>query len=151
MNYKVLIQQTRVESQALEHVTQALETVLGWAIECEDISRKLSSVRFYTELYQRHLERLFVLEEVGGYMEGVLSLRPEMANQVDVLQQQHEEFRAAVRRSVMRIDLATPSQVVQFDATCQKLRVTINQVLEHIRRENELLVDSLQQDTGGEG
>jgi hemerythrin-like domain-containing protein len=151
MNRNQLIQQTTVESQALEHVTRALEVILGWTSEGHDISRKLSSVRFYTELYQRHLERLFALEEVEGYMETISSLKPELANQVDDLKREHEEFRAAVRWSVVRIDLASPTQLVQFDATCDKLRVTINQVLEHIRRENELLVESMQQDTGGEG
>ena len=150
MNQELLIQQTKVESQALEHVTQALEIMLGWTVERDGFSRKLSSVRFFTELYQRHLERLFALEEVDGYMEGISRLNPELSTQVERLKQEHEQFRAAVRKSVVRIDLASPTQLVQFDATCKQLRTTINKVLEHLRRERELLVESFDRDTGGE-
>jgi hypothetical protein len=38
----------------------------------------------------------------------------------------------------------------EFDATCDELRNTINQILEHLRREQELLVESFHRDTGGE-
>ena len=151
MNQELLIQQTNVESQALEHVTRALEGVLAWTVADEGYARKLSSVRFFTELYQRHLERLFAWEEIDGYMESISRLNPELANQVDRLKLEHEQLRTAVRESVVRIDLASPTQLAEFNATCDQLRKTINAVLEHLRRERELLVDSFNRDTGGEG
>ena len=150
MNPELLIQQTKRESQALEHVTRALEVMVGWAVDGDGFSRKLSSVRFFTELYQRHLERLFALEEIDGYMESVSRLHPELTGQVDNLKQEHERFRAAVRKIVVRIDLASPANLPEFDATCDELRKTINQVLEHLRREQELLVETFNRDTGGE-
>jgi hypothetical protein len=150
MNQELLIQQTKRESQALEHVTRALEVMLGWAVDGDGFSRKLSSVRFFTELYQRHLERLFALEEIDGYMESVSRLQPELTGQVDNLKREHERFRAAVRKMVVRIDLASPINLPEFDATCDELRNTINQVLEHLRREQELLVESFHRDAGGE-
>jgi hypothetical protein len=150
MNQELLIQQTKRESQALEHVTRALEVMLGWAVDGDGFSRKLSSVRFFTELYQRHLERLFALEEIDGYMESVSRLHPELTGQVDNLKREHERFRAAVRKIVVRIDLASPMNLPEFDATCDELRNTINQILEHLRREQELLVESFHRDTGGE-
>jgi hypothetical protein len=151
MNNELIIQQTKVESQALEHVTRALEVMLGWKVEGDGFSRKLSSVRFFAELYQRHLERLFALEEIGGYMENVTRLNPELANQVERLEREHNRIRAAVRRSVVRIDLASTHKAAEFEKTCEKLRATVNQVLEHLRRERELLVESFNRDTGGEG
>ena len=150
MNQELLIQQTKRESQALEHVTRALEVMLGWAVDGDGFSRKLSSVRFFTELYQRHLERLFALEEIDGYIESVSRLQPELTGQVDNLKREHERFRAAVRKIVVRIDLASPMNLPGFDATCDGLRNTINQILEHLRREQELLVESFHRDTGGE-
>ena len=150
MNQELLIQQTKRESQALEHVTRALEVMVGWAVDGDGFSRKLSSVRFFTELYQRHLERLFALEEIDGYMESVSRLHPELTGQVDNLKREHERFRAAVRKIVVRIDLASPMDLPDFDATCDELRNTINQILEHLRREQELLVESFHRDTGGE-
>ena len=151
MNQELLIQQTKVESQALEHVTRALEGMLRWNVDGEGYGRKLSSVRFFTELYQRHLERLFALEEIDGYMESVSRQNSELASQVDHLKREHEKFRTAIRKSVIRIDLASMSDLAQFEQTCDGLRTTINQVLEHLRRESELLVESLNRDTGGQG
>jgi hypothetical protein len=150
MSQELLIEQTKVESQTLEHVTRALETTIEWAVDGTDYFRKLSSVRFFTELYQRHLERLFALEEVDGYMESVTRLNPELTNRVDDLQREHEQFRAAVRRIVVRLDLAAPNRLAEIDATCLELRKVINQILEHLRCEQDLLVESLNRDAGGE-
>jgi Hemerythrin HHE cation binding domain len=147
----LVIQQTKVESQALEHVTQALEVAIAWVVDGDDISRKLSSVRFLTESYQRHFERLFALEEVDGYMESIAQLNPELASQVDGLKEEHEQFRDAIRKTVLRLDQASPVNPANFSVICEKLRTVINQIMQHIHQENELLVESVQQDTGGEG
>jgi hypothetical protein len=52
---------------------------------------------------------------------------------------------------MVRIDLASPLHLNEFDATCQELRTTVNAVLEHLRLESDLLVESFNRDTGGEG
>jgi hypothetical protein len=150
MNPEFIIAQTKAESRALEHVTRALEIMLGWSVAGDGYSRKLSSVRFFTELYQRHLERLFALEEVDGFMENIVRLKPERASEVNALKKQHEEFRVAVRKSLVRIDLTSPQQLAEFDETCGQLRRTINGVLDHLRQESDLLVQTFTQDTGGE-
>lgn len=150
MDQILLIQQTKVESRALEHVTRALEVMLGWDVAGDGCVRKLASVRFFTEQYQRHLERLFALEEIGGYMESIPRLNPELANQVAELKREHEQFRAALRKTVLQIELASPERLEEFEVTCVDLRSTINHVLDHLRQENELLVESLHRDTGGE-
>jgi hypothetical protein len=150
MNQELLIQQTKVESQALEHVTRALEVMLGWDVDPDGFTRKLLSVRFFTELYHRHVERLFALEEIDGYMEGVARLNHRLNGQVESLHRQHEVFRVAIRKIGVRLDLASPTSFAEFEATCAELRKTINQILEHLRREQELLVESFNRDTGGE-
>jgi hypothetical protein len=150
MNQELLIQQTKVESQALEHVTRALEVMLGWDVDPDGFTRKLLSVRFFTELYHRHLERLFALEEVDGYMESVARLNPRLSGQIDSLHRQHELFRTAIRKMGVRLDLASPTHFAEFEATCAELRKTINEILEHLRREQELLVECFHRDTGGE-
>ncbi len=150
MNQELLIQQTKVESQALEHVTRALEAMIGWAVDGDGFSRKLSSVRFFTVQYQQHVERLFALEEIDGYMESISRFNPELANQIDDLKRDHEQLRAAVRKIVVRLDLASPDNLAEFDATCFEVRRTINEILEHLRREQKLLVEAFQRDTGGE-
>ena len=150
MNQELLIQQTKVESQALEHITRALEVMIGWAVDGGGYARKLSSVRFFTVQYQQHLERLFALEEIDGYMESLSRFNPELSNQVDDLKRDHEQLRSAVRKIVVRLDLASATNLAEFDATCFEVRRTINEILEHLRREQELLVEAFQRDTGGE-
>ena len=150
MNQELLIQQTKVESQALEHVTRALEVMLGWDVDPDAFTRKLLSVRFFTELYHRHLERLFALEEEDGYMESVARLNPRLSGEIDSLHRQHEVFRVAIRKIGVRLDLASPENFAEFEETCAVLRKAINQILEHLRREQELLVESFNRDTGGE-
>ena len=55
--------------------------MIGWAVDGGGYGRKLASVRFFTVQYQQHLERLFALEEIDGYMESV-SLYPDLTNQM---------------------------------------------------------------------
>jgi hypothetical protein len=43
----------------------------------------------------------------------------------------------------------SPARLAEFDTT-RELRNTINQILEYIRREQELLVRSFDRDMGGE-
>ena len=93
---------------------------------------------------------LFALEEIDGFMESVSRLNPELTDQVAILKREHEQFRAVVRKMVVRIDLASPLKLHEFEVTCAELRHTINHVLEHLRREQELLVESFCRDTGGE-
>jgi hypothetical protein len=116
----------------------------------DGFTRKLLSVRFFTELYHRHLERLFALEEVEGYMESAGRLNPRLNGQIDALHRQHDLFRTDVRRTGVRLELASPTNFAEFNATCADLRKTINQIFEHLRCEQELLVESLNRDTGGE-
>lgn len=125
--------------------------MLGWTVASDGFARKLSSVRFFTELYQRHLERLFALEEIDGYMDAVSKLKPELASRVATLKQEHEPLRAALRETVLRLDMALPTHPADFDRTCSQLRDTIGRVLEHLHRERELFVESIERDTGGEG
>ena len=150
MNQELLIQQTKLETQALEHITRALEVMIGWAVDSGGYARKLSSVRFFTVQYQQHLERLFALEEIDGYMESVARFNPELSNHIDDLKREHEQLRAAVRKIVVRLELASSTNLPEFDATCFEVRRTINEILEHLRREQELLVEAFQRDTGGE-
>ena len=151
MDHKSTIEQTKVESTALRYVTQALEVAIAWTVDGNDVSRKLSSVRFFTEMFQRHLERLFALEELDGYMEIVYRLSPEVTRQVDDLKGEHEQFRALIRKLVLRLDRASPTDVAMLDAICDDLRDVIRQTLEHGQRECELLVACFNRDTGGEG
>src|SRR5688500_16024370 len=102
MDHVLVIQQTKMESEALIHVTRAVDVAIGWVVEGNDLSRKLSSVRFARELFQRQVERLFALEELDGYMERICGVHPEWRTHVEDFKRDHEQFRAVVRRLVLR-------------------------------------------------
>jgi hypothetical protein len=151
MDHKLIVQQTKMESEALRHVTRALEVAIAWIVEGDDLSRKLSSVRFATELFQRQIGRLFALEELDGYMERVCRFHPEWTDRVEDFKREHEQFRAVVRKLVVRLDRASPTDLAKLDAICDGLRDVIQRILEHSRRESDLLVESTLRDTGGQG
>jgi len=151
MDYELIAEQTNVESNSLLHVTQALEVVIAWSVEGDDVSRKLSSLRFATELFQRHLERLFALEELDGYMDTVCHVNPEVTDQVDDLKCEHEQFRAAVRILVLQLDRASPTNRAKLDAIGKDLQDVIQQIRDHSHRERDLLVECFNRDSGGEG
>jgi uncharacterized membrane-anchored protein YjiN (DUF445 family) len=151
MDHKLIAQQTQMEAEALGHLTRALEVAIAWVVEGGDLSRKLSSVRFATELFQRQIERMFALEELDGYMESVCRLHPEWTNQVDDLKREHEQLRAVVRRLVLRLDRAAPNDRAKLDAICEELQDAIQRLQEHCHQESELYVESILRDTGGEG
>jgi hypothetical protein len=151
MNQKLIVEHTQTESEALEHVTQALEVAIAWVVEGDDLSRKLSSVRFATDLFQRQIERVFALEEFDGYMGTVRRSHPEWVDQVEEFKREHEEFRAVMRKLVLRLDRVSPVDRANLDAICTELRDVMQRILEHNRRERDLLVESLLRDTGGQG
>lgn len=151
MDHKLIAEQTKMETEALSHVARALEVALEWVVEGDDLSRKLSSVRFAAELYQRIIERLFALEELDGYMKMICRLHPERTEQVEKMKQEHQQFRTVVRKLILRLDRASPTDRAKLDATCNELKIVIQQILEHNQRETEMFVESLLRDTGGQG
>jgi hypothetical protein len=151
MDHKLIAEQTQMETEALGHVTRALEVAIAWVVDGDDLSRKLSSVRFATELFQRQIERLFALEELDGYMESVCRLHPEWTNQIDDLKREHEQLRAVVRKLVLQLDRASPTDRAKLDAICEGLQEVIQRVQEHGHQESELYVESILRETGGEG
>jgi hypothetical protein len=63
MTNQDIAQQISIEHGMLKHITDALRLALGWQMEGDDLSRKLSTVRFISQSLQRHLEHLMALEE----------------------------------------------------------------------------------------
>lgn len=151
MDHQLVVQQTKVETAALEHSTRALEVAISWVVKGDDVSRKLSSVRFATERFQRHMERLFSLEEVDGYMERVCRLHPEWLPQVADMRRDHEQFRAVVRKVAVRLERASTADGQYLTMIGDDLKQVIQQILQHNDRESDMLVESMLRDTGGQG
>jgi len=93
-----ITQQTEVESKMFGLLMEGLRSTLAWKVQGADFSRKLSTLRFMAQSFQRHLERLFSLEEYDGYMDLVTKTSPRLSRTVDALKLEHDQFRTGIRR-----------------------------------------------------
>jgi hemerythrin-like domain-containing protein len=151
MSYSDVVQQTAVEQGMLENLMQALRNTMAWQVEGEDSSRKVSTLRFIAQSFQRHLEHLMTLEEYDGYMDLVMTASPHLSRSVQNLRQEHDQFRGAVRRLVQRLERLSVSDEPALAAVCNDLQALLEQVVAHDRRERGLWLEAFGRDGGGEG
>ncbi|HEX4146005.1 MAG TPA: hemerythrin domain-containing protein [Pirellulales bacterium] len=149
MEHKAISEQMLIEHEMLSHLESALRALLQWTSRGQDLSRKLSSLRFMTESFQRHLEHLMALEEDDGYMEVVRECRPEFTSQVDALRTEHDDFRRRLRRATGRLERLSISDVEHCEQVSQELGQLLEQIDAHSRKEVDLLQRSLLQEEGG--
>ena len=144
-------QQVLVEHDTLSHVVSALRTTMGWHVTGPDVSRKLSSLRFVCESFQRHLKRLLRLEQTEGYMAVVVESRPELSEEVKTLRREHTMFRKGVRDALARMRAVAPTDLPTFQKITDDLAALLDQLDAHHRKETNLLQEALLRDEGGEG
>jgi hemerythrin-like domain-containing protein len=149
MEHKAISQQLLIEYELLSHLESALRTILQWTSHRQDLPRKLSSLRFMTQSFERHLERLMTLEEHDGYMEVVTESRPSLSPQVDALRAEHDVLRRALRRVGLQLERLTPDDSAPIDQVSAELVSLLERVDEHSQREVDLLQESLLQEEGG--
>jgi hemerythrin-like domain-containing protein len=149
MNHKAISEQMLIEHEMLSHLESALRALLHWTLRGQDLSRKLSSLRFMTGAFQRHLERLMALEEDDGYMEVVRECRPEFTGQIEVLRTEHDDFRRRLRRASARLERLSTTDVEHCEQLSQELSSLLEKVDAHSRKEVDLLQKSLLQEEGG--
>lgn len=149
MDHKAISQQMLIEYELLAHLESALRNLLQWASHGQDLPRKLSSLRFMTQAFQRHLERLMTLEEHDGYMEVVTESRPTFSPKVEALRAEHDTFRRDLRRVTARLDRLTPEDPQPIGQVSDELGSLLSRVEVHGRKEVDLLQESLVQEDGG--
>ena len=150
MDHKAISAQVLVEHEMLTHITSALRTILDWKSQDYDLSRKLGSLRFSAQSYQRHLERLMALEEHDGYMDAIVAAQPKLVKQVEDLRKEHDDFRRQLNRLVARLENVSPTDREKFAAISTELAELLNKVDEHSACETDLLQEAFLRDEGGE-
>jgi len=151
MEHLALSEHVLLEHQTLAHVTSALRTTIGWRYQGADLSRKLESLLFVGQSFQRHLKRLLALEEQDGYMTVVLASKPELKEHVSALQLEHEEFRKTLGRILARLRRVGPTDHDRFNKASHDLLGLLERIEQHGKKETDLLQDALLTDSGGEG
>ena len=151
MDHLAIPQQVLVEHQTLAFVISALRSTIGWKFQGSDLTRKLESLRFVGQSFERHLKRLMALEEEDGYMEFVVAIRPELKEVVDTLQQEHSQFRRRLSRILSALRRLDPTDHATFATVSHDLLALLDQLDEHGKKETSLLQEALLTDEGGEG
>jgi hemerythrin-like domain-containing protein len=151
MSHDNMTQQTLVENDLLQHLLVGLRSTLDWKVQGQDFSRKLSTLHFIAQCFQRHLERMMALEEHDGYMDMVAETCPRLARRVDALRSEHGQFRDAARRVVQGLERVTPADTAEFARWCGELSALVDRVQAHSKKEVALLQEAVSQDSGGEG
>ena len=150
MEHKAISQQMLIEHEMITHLETALRSILQWTSHGQDLSRKLSSLRFMGESFERHLERLMALEEHDGYMEVVVESHPQLKSQVDALRTDHDTFRYTLRRISSRLDRLSADDKVRIEQISDELLALLESLDVHSRKEVDLLQESFLQEEGGE-
>ncbi len=145
-----------IEHQALTHIKEALRITLRWDVPSIGVPRKLSSVSFTLDSFQRHLDRLMKLEEEEGYMVCVEEAKPNMSHQVKLLQREHDQFRTDLCDLLPTLEtLANREFLVEYEEEdfiliCQTIDNFLKRIDRHDAKENDLLHEALNFDEGGE-
>ncbi len=150
MNPHDIAQQSMVENGMLHHLEEALRDTMAWQIHGSDLSRKLSTLRFIAGSFQRHLERLFTLEEFDGYMDLVLKTSPNLGKQVFTLKDDHGQLHDGARQIVLRLERIAPTDQACFDKICGDLQALLHKLDHHTQKEVELFQEAFMEG-GGEG
>ncbi len=151
MNRQDIANQTVVENRLLQTLMEGISATLAWNVRGNDLSRKLTTLRFITQSLQRHLDHLLGLEEFDGYMDYVVETRPQLSKTVDSLRQEHDAFRNRVRRLVHRLETVSPTDSLGFARICEDLEEFLEKLKDHGKRESEVMQEAFKQVEGGEG
>ncbi len=141
----------QMEHRILDHVKQALRVTLDWRVPSAGFSRKVSSVRFTFQSFQRHLERLLDLEEQDGYMVYVAETRPNMQSRVERLERDHVLFRHALHDLSPEVESLSEYQCEDFEEVCGEIETLLERLDIHDMEEIDLLQETIMMDEGGEG
>ena len=140
-----------MEHRVLHHVKQALRVTLDWKVPSVGLPRKLSSVQFTLQSFQRHLERKMSLEEQDGYMVMVAEMKPNMHFRVERLEREHDTFRSTMRHLLPVVEALNEYQSEEFEHVCDEIATLLERIDHHDAEEIELLQEALLMDEGGEG
>ena len=91
------------------------------------------------------------LKEQDGYMTDAVEQMPSLAEKVQCLLKDHDEFEETLHRLVLRLEHTSASDPVQVDATCREVEELLVKLDDHHRREATLMQEAFQRDVGGQG
>lgn len=151
MKLDEIAQQAAIEHEMLKHIAAALRATMQWKLTGEDVSRKLGSLRFISQSFQRHLEHVMALEEYDGYMNVVTESYPRFTDRTKKLRDEHDRFREQLGRINYRLERMSGADLDAFNDHCTQLNSLLEEINDHNQRETALIQEAFLEDVGGEG
>jgi hemerythrin-like domain-containing protein len=146
-----VIRQTQVEKRLLKFLIEGLHNTFAWEIRGDDMSRKLSTLKFIFRSFQSHMERLMRLEERDGYMDIVLEKHPQFSKPVEALRHEHDEFRQHIDVLVRDLERVSPTDQNTLNKVCEQAAGLLKKVDAHNRKEADIFQEAFEREEGGEG
>ena len=143
-----IARQADVELAILLGIEQSLRIALQWMTRGRGNSHKLSTLRFHTWSFERHLTRIQVLADHGGYMHLITDAHPHLAGEVEALRNEREELHSDLGRIILRLDHVSTDDAAGFGKTCADLERFLDDLRAHGEKERELLQHSFTQEEG---
>lgn len=142
---------TALGSASVNNDIKTLQTTLESAADTSASPQQVSDVQSQTRVLKRHLDRLFDLEEVDDYLQFVVTVHPQLSEQVAGLKAEHNEFRGLISALIARLNRLEADDQPRFAAICLEIHEVTCRVLAHGRAEGKLLSQALNRDEGNEG
>jgi hypothetical protein len=151
MELDEIAKQAAIEHEMLKHIAAALRATMQWKLAGDGLSRKLGSLRFISQSFQRHLDHVMTLEEYDGYMNVVTESYPQHIERTEKLRCDHDRFRETIGRINYRLEHLSPADLAAFEENCSQLNQLLEEINDHNQRETELIQEAFLDDVGGEG
>jgi iron-sulfur cluster repair protein YtfE (RIC family) len=146
-----IAKQIEVELALLMNIERAFRIALDWKTDGRGNLRKLSTLRFVTRSFERHLARIRMLSEYGGYMHLVTDTKPHLASAVQGLKKLRDGLQAHLERMMLRLEHISADETAAFEGLCAELEHYLEDLSAHGQKEMELLQRSFAQEDGGSG
>ena len=130
---------------------EGLQDILAWKRQGDDLCRKLSSLAIVARTFQSQMESLMTTEEGDGYMDIVLKEQPDLSNAVEVLRQDHDEFREELGLALSRLAQFPSKSQICLTQICANMTEWLRKLDDDSEIESDNFHEAFERDEGGEG
>lgn len=144
-----IARQADVELAILLGIEESLRIALQWMTRGRGNSHKLSTLLFHTWSFERHLTRIQVLADHGGYMHLITDANPHLAGEAETLRNGREELHSKLEEIIVLLERVPRDDAGGFGKICAELERFLDDLRTLGQKERDLLQLSLTQEEGG--
>ena len=146
-----IAKQFQVEIALLENIEKAIRFTLDWDSGNHETVRKLSTLRFATQTFERHLARVRALSEHGGYMHLITDKKPRLANEVMELKRARDGLQEQFECLIVALEHVSSGDLTRLGKIYTDYRSFLEALDMHGQNERELFHRACFEELGGQG